>query len=168
MQAAVDRACRVPAGRSRCRTAIQIFCGNNTPPLFGKSHRVWDAAEWFQDAAPFRFRQVQVEASERGRETAAIKRNYSVMGLSALGSRPSGSPQLVNGRRCPASFLRRADNREPIWFVVSLQFSDHRRIFDPSQCTRPVQPIVASRLLRPCRDVVDKIGELPMRRPPLR
>lgn len=72
--------------RPGCGTAIPLFCGNKTPPLLGKSHRVGDVAECLQDAASFHFHQARVEANEWGRATAGIKRNYSVTGLSALGS----------------------------------------------------------------------------------
>lgn len=42
---------------------------------------VWDVEECFQDADSFRLHQRRVKASEWGRATAGIKRNYSVTGL---------------------------------------------------------------------------------------
>lgn len=42
---------------------------------------VWDVEECFHDADSFRLHQTRVKASEWGRATAGIKRNYSVTGL---------------------------------------------------------------------------------------
>lgn len=42
---------------------------------------VWDVAERFHDADSFHLHQARVKASEWGRATAGIKRNYSVSGL---------------------------------------------------------------------------------------
>lgn len=41
---------------------------------------VWDVFERFEDAVSFEIHQARVKASEWGRATAAIKRNYSVTG----------------------------------------------------------------------------------------
>ena len=42
---------------------------------------VWDVAEVFKDAESFSLHQTRVKASNWGRATASLKRDYSVTGL---------------------------------------------------------------------------------------
>lgn len=54
---------------------ISFEVKQSTSPL------VWNVVEVFKDTESFHFHQARVKASEWGRATASIKRDYAVIGL---------------------------------------------------------------------------------------